>query len=170
MASDHFDSALCCLEEEGQTMAARGHVKSNSPRGLAEDTAVTALQGRLSPEGLSCFRPSYAMPVFAGNDDIRRVQELLGYKDVNTTMIYPHVLNRGGRGVRSSMNSLSLGARSGVSDETIYETSPIRSNGAATLLMTSYEPSLPNRLRVFYRTGPHCGSLTEQGNPWLDVR
>lgn len=38
-------------------MAALWHVKSNSPRELAEDTSVTALQSTLSPEGLSCFRP-----------------------------------------------------------------------------------------------------------------
>lgn len=47
----------CYLEEEGETMAAIWHVKSSSPRGLAEDTSVTALQSTLSPEGLSCFRP-----------------------------------------------------------------------------------------------------------------
>jgi site-specific recombinase XerD len=41
-----------------------------------------------------------------GGYHIRTVQELRGHEDVKTTMIYTHVLNRGGKGVRSPMDSL----------------------------------------------------------------
>jgi integron integrase len=80
----------------------RHHLHENSVQ-KALNKAVR-LAGIVKPATCHTLRHSFATELLAAGYDIRTVQELLGHKDVSTTMIYTHVLNRPGIGVKSPLD------------------------------------------------------------------
>jgi integron integrase len=103
------------MHRDAQTGEVRRHHLHESAMQRAMSVAVRA-SGLGKRASCHTLRHSFATHVLEAGYDIRTVQELLGHRDVTTTMIYTHVLNRGGLGVRSPADGLDFGGLSGLPD------------------------------------------------------
>ena len=72
-------------------------------KAVAEAARLAGITKRVSPHTM---RHSFATSLLEDGYDIRTVQELLGHRDIRTTMTYLHVMNRGALGVKSPMDRL----------------------------------------------------------------
>jgi integrase len=82
----------------------RHHFHESALQRIVRDAVLRA--GIAKPASCHTFRHSFATHLLESGYDIRTVQELLGHRDVRTTMIYTHVLNRGGLGVVSPVDTV----------------------------------------------------------------
>jgi integron integrase len=98
-----FPSGKLSVDPRGGTTR-RHHLHENSLQKAVKQAAMAAHLAK--PVNCHALRHSFATHLLESGYDIRTVQELLGHADVSTTMIYTHVLNRGGKGVRSPLDVL----------------------------------------------------------------
>lgn len=98
-----FPSRLRSADPDGGVVR-RHHLYESVPQRAVKEAAHAA--GIAKHVSCHTLRHSFATHLLEAGYDIRTVQELLGHADVSTTMIYTHVLNKGGRGVKSPLDGL----------------------------------------------------------------
>jgi integrase len=99
-----FPASKYCVDPHSGNRV-RYHIHESVLQKAVRQAARSAEISR--PVGPHTLRHCFATHMLEGGYDIRTVQELLGHRDVSTTMIYTHVLNRGGRGVESPADRLA---------------------------------------------------------------
>jgi integron integrase len=96
-----FPSSSVCRDPYDGTLV-RHHMH---PKTIQRSVTLAVRRSSIAkPVGCHTFRHCFATPLHEAGYDIRTVQELLGHADVKTTMIYTHVLIRGGWGVRCPLD------------------------------------------------------------------